>query len=139
MKDYGEVWYHPDAITNILSLSNVAKKYPVSFHSETENQFVVHKPSGDRIFSVTDYGLYRFDPTDKQNFSFLSVQEQIRQRFSKREYEDAKKARDLHAMVGYPSESDFKKMITYGLVHNWDVTLKDVENAQEIFGKSIMF
>ena len=37
LEDYGEVWYHPKAITNILGLVNVIKKYPVSYDSENGN------------------------------------------------------------------------------------------------------
>ncbi len=40
-------------------------------------------------------------------------------------------------MVGYPSEKDYKKMIKYGLIHNCDVTIRDVDNANELFGKDI--
>ena len=40
-------------------------------------------------------------------------------------------------MVGYPSETDYKKMIRHGLITNCDVTEQDVENAHELFGKDI--
>jgi len=40
--NYGDVWYHPDAITNILSLSNVKRKYIVTYDSSKENSFLVH-------------------------------------------------------------------------------------------------
>ena len=33
LTNYGEVWYNPDAVTNILSLSNVTKKHRVTFNS----------------------------------------------------------------------------------------------------------
>ena len=39
---YGEVWYHPEGITNILSLSKVmGKGYQVSFTSNNEERFIV--------------------------------------------------------------------------------------------------
>jgi hypothetical protein len=41
-QNYGDVWYHPDAITNILSLSNVKRKYIVTYDSSKENSFLVH-------------------------------------------------------------------------------------------------
>ena len=34
LPNYGEVWYHPKAITNILSMRNVAERYPISYCSE---------------------------------------------------------------------------------------------------------
>ena len=42
LEDYGLVWYHPKAITNILSLVGVIGRYPVTYSSELDNNFVVH-------------------------------------------------------------------------------------------------
>ena len=43
---YGAVWFHPEGIANILSLSLVKAKYCVTFDSANRNEFVVHKTSG---------------------------------------------------------------------------------------------
>jgi hypothetical protein len=43
---YGTVWYDPDGISNILSMSRVIQKYHVSFDSEQGNTFIVTKPDG---------------------------------------------------------------------------------------------
>ena len=137
LEDYSKVWYHPKAITNILGLGNIIKKYPVTYDSENGNIFVVHKPQGDRIFTMMSAGLWRFDVRDKRNFAFLETEKTIRENYTRREYEDAKRARDLLSMVGYPSSKDFKKMITHGLIYNCDVQVKDIDNATKIFGKSI--
>ncbi len=45
---YGEVWYHPNGIANILSLARVKDKYRVTFDSGTKNQFIVHKKDGTK-------------------------------------------------------------------------------------------
>ena len=45
VKNYGEVWFDPEAITNILSLKNVRQKYRVTFDSEGGNSFLIHRPS----------------------------------------------------------------------------------------------
>ena len=48
---YGTVWYHPNGIANILSLSKVKEKYRVTFDSDINNQFIVHHNDGmQRIF-----------------------------------------------------------------------------------------
>ncbi len=109
MENYGLVWYHPQAITNILSLSNVTKRYRVSYDSDVAEVFTMHKPEGDRHFVQIAEGLYRFDTRDDANFSFLMTSESVRNNFSQREYDLAKRARDLHAMIGFPSDSDYKK------------------------------
>jgi hypothetical protein len=59
---YGEVWYCPGGIANILSLANVAKTMNVTFDSSNGNQFEVTKADGKkRIFKQSEHGLYYFD------------------------------------------------------------------------------
>jgi hypothetical protein len=59
---YGEVWFCPDGIANILSLANVAKTMEVTFDSTNGNQFEVTKADGKkRIFKQSEHGLYYYD------------------------------------------------------------------------------
>ena len=59
---YGTVWYHPDGIANILSLSKVKEKYRAIFDSDISNQFVVHRADGtQRLFQQSSRGLYFLD------------------------------------------------------------------------------
>ncbi len=59
---YGEVWYCPDGIANILSLAHVAKTRSVRFDSTNGNQFEVTKSDGTmRIFKQSQHGLYYYD------------------------------------------------------------------------------
>jgi hypothetical protein len=59
---YGEVWFCPGGIANILSLANVAKTMEVTFDSSTGNQFEVTKADGKkRIFKQSKHGLYYYD------------------------------------------------------------------------------
>jgi hypothetical protein len=56
---YGEVWYCPDGIANILSLAHVAKTRLVIFDSTNGNQFEVTKDDGStRVFRQSELGLY---------------------------------------------------------------------------------
>jgi len=50
LKGYGTVWFHPQGIANILSLSNVSKKYRVTYDSgnKDEQGLVVHKEDGSK-------------------------------------------------------------------------------------------
>jgi len=45
---YGTVWYHPEGITNILSLAHIIEKeYHITFDSKDgDNKFIVNKPNG---------------------------------------------------------------------------------------------
>ena len=59
---YGTVWYHPNGIANILSLSKVKEKYQVTFDSDINNQFIIHQTDGtQRIFQQSSQGLYFLD------------------------------------------------------------------------------
>jgi hypothetical protein len=59
---YGEVWYCPDSIENILSLAHFAKTRLVRFDSTNENQFEVMKDEGlTRIFKQSEHGIYCYD------------------------------------------------------------------------------
>ena len=59
---YGENWFCPDGIANILSLARVAKTRLVTFDSTNGNEFAVTKDDGTkRIFRQSEHGLYYYD------------------------------------------------------------------------------
>ena len=65
--NYGEVWFDPSAITNILSLKNVREKYRVTFDSDGGNTFIIHRPDkADLRFDLHGDGLYYHDPAGHQ-------------------------------------------------------------------------
>jgi hypothetical protein len=82
---YGEVWYNPNGITIILSLSRVEKRGVwVTFDSNTGNEFHMHKlGSNKRVFRQSNRGLYYMDANatgialvntvegNKSNFSYI--------------------------------------------------------------------
>jgi hypothetical protein len=73
LKGYGEVWFNECAITNILSLKNVSKKqgFHVSYDSDRNQGFAVHKPNGKVIhFRMHLDGLHFHDFTNHE-VSFL--------------------------------------------------------------------
>jgi hypothetical protein len=57
---YGQVWYHPNGIANILSLKRVKTRgHRVTYDSSKANEFHVHKADGTiRIFKESPRGLY---------------------------------------------------------------------------------
>jgi hypothetical protein len=65
---YGEVWFCPDGIANILSLANVQKNRSVLYNSKNGNQFEVVKSDGEkRIFTQSKDGLYYYDMDNNNN------------------------------------------------------------------------
>jgi hypothetical protein len=65
---YGEVWYCPNGIANILSLAHVAQTRVVRFDSTNGNQFDVTKDDGSkRTFKQSQHGLYYYDMRASQS------------------------------------------------------------------------
>ena len=65
---YGEVWYHPNGIANILSLARVKDRgYHVTYDSHNGNEFRVYNPNNDttRTFKESNRGLYFMESNDK--------------------------------------------------------------------------
>ena len=56
----GRVWYHPNGIANILSMSQVEQHFPVTY--DRDNGFVITKPDGTtRQFTKSPRGLHYLD------------------------------------------------------------------------------
>ena len=49
----------------------------------------------------------------------------------------AKEARQAEAMMGNPSEKDYKGMVSNKLIPNCPVTSRDISNARQIFGPDL--
>jgi hypothetical protein len=137
IKNYGDAWFHSDAITNILSLKNVKSKFQVTYDSEGEGAFIIHKPDGvDVQFTAHADGLHYHDTNHHQLTMVLTVAQES-EGFSKKQIAQAKTARDFQTKVGHPSTQDLKSVIKLNLIANSPVTTEDVDRAETIFGPSL--
>ena len=65
--NYGDVWFHEKAITNILSLKNVSRHFHVTYDSADSMTFSVEKPDGTILhFMMHDDGLHYHDTNNQQ-------------------------------------------------------------------------
>lgn len=136
---YGEVWYHPQAIANILSLQNVQKRYRVTFDSANGNRFLVHRGDGTaRVFSPSAKGLYASPVlgADNEVAMVSTVKENLRS-FTRREVKRATEARRLLSIIGRPSEQQFRRILDDRLLRNCDIHGQDAKNAHSIFGPDV--
>jgi hypothetical protein len=137
---YGEVWYHPTGIANILSLSRVrAKGFQVTYENE-KNCFILTSPTGRRNgFEQSPKGLYFIDTaaTQKLGSVFVTTVESNKAKFSQRDYLRAIEARKLLCKIGRPSQKTFLHILDKNLLPNCPVTHRDAMNAQIIFGPDI--
>ena len=142
---YGTVWYHPNGIANILSLSKVKEKHRVTFDSNQGNQFIVHRKDGtQRIFQQSPRGLYFLDtslsplPVNKANGTVLvtTVADKANS-FSNADYAQAVLARKIQKIIGRPTTRAFIYFIENNLLPNCPVNRRDVLRAEQIFGPDV--
>ena len=142
---YGTVWYHPNGIANILSLSKVKEKYRVTFDSDQNNQFIVHRNDGtQRVFQQSPRGLYFLDtslaphPTAGTNGTVLitTVADKANS-FSNADYAQAILAWKIQKIIGRPTTRAFIYFIENNLLPNCPVNRRDVLRAEQIFGPDI--
>ena len=121
-------------ITNILSLKLVKEKFRVKFDSEHGNAFVVHKPEGVHLrFEIHKNGLYYHNPAGHQMAMVNTVKDNA-EGFSRRQVEQAQRARELQAIVGNPSTADLKAIVQSNQLANCPVTPQDIDRAELIYG-----
>lgn len=134
---YGTVWFHPEGISNILSLSRVSKKYRVTFDSTNGNVFIVHKENGkSHHFKQSERGLY-FMNTVKQATALVTTVDGKKSKYTSRDYSTALYARQLQNILGFPSTRTYIKVIENKLLSNCPVTKQDIIAAEDIFGPAV--
>ncbi len=104
------MWYYHDALTNILSLNNVTKKFRVTDDSAQGDHFTVHKADQLIHFDKNDNDLFYHDAINRQ-ITLLNTVAENEQGFSKRQLQQARYARKVYGSIGYPSMHDFKQMV----------------------------
>lgn len=146
LPNWGEVWYHPKAITNIFSYAEMADRYRVTYDSKDQDAFIVHLPNNKqvRFERMTLMNLYVHKPKPTMDSShslpasqFLTTVEENKTFYTQRQFERAKRARELYHALGTPSLNDFKAIIRMNAISNNPVTSEDIKCAEKIFGPDI--
>ena len=137
---WGEVWFNPQAITNIFSYAEMAKRHRITYDSNKEDAFIVQLPHKQVKFTKTEQGLYIFKPKIKKNKNEIQMVNTIEENkafYTHQQYEKAKRARELYHAIGTPSIQDFKAIICMNMIANNPVTIEDIDIAERIFGPDI--
>jgi hypothetical protein len=93
------VWYNPNGVANILSLSNVADNYQVTMDTKRSNGITVHTCNGFTIdFTPSPNGLYKHqlesNKEAQQMWTMLSTIKEHAMGYTKRAYKKALIARE---------------------------------------------
>ena len=137
---YGEVWYHPTGIANILSFSRVrAKGFAVSYNNKKDTFNIKGADKTEHTFKKSNQGLYYLDTdTNKHDGSvFITTVADNKSKYSQRDYNRAVEARKLLCKIGRPSQQTFLRILERNLLPNCPVTRRDAVNAEAIFGPDI--
>ena len=102
-----DVWYNPRSMLNILSWSDVRKKYRITADTDKGPYIVVHTPGKELRFKEVDSGLYLLEGNNNNEvsaYSFLTLVAANKNLFTKSELEAADRARAFYVttgMIGY--------------------------------------
>ena len=79
VKNYGKVWFDERATTNIMSLKNAKEKFRVTYESDRDGTFTIHKPNGVNInFGIHRDRLHYHDTVNRQVTMVQTVTENER-------------------------------------------------------------
>ena len=143
---YGTVWYQPNAIANIVSLSKVVSAgYHVKFDSDEGNKFTVTKPCGKvMVFEQAANGLFYLDTTkgriDAAGVVLAGAVPTVddnKLNYSNDDYLRAKQARAIQIRIGRPTTKDFARIVRHNLLPNCPITVADINAAEDIFGPDL--
>jgi len=150
--NYGTVWFNPKSLANILSFSNVRKKFKVTMSTgpkDTRPTINVHKHNGQIMkFIEHPIGLYVHCVPDTTNrvddnlessyaYSFLTTISQLEKQFTRRQVQEARAARALYINLGRPSKNQFKQIIQSNSILGSPVTIGHVMRAEYIYGHDV--
>jgi hypothetical protein len=137
---YGEIWYNPNAIANILSLKAMRDMYPVTYDSENGNSFVVDMGNnGTMQFKQSPAGLYYYDAESEAQVgvAMINTVASNMSKYSNDDYLHAVKARKMQVLIGRPATRDYIHIVKEGLLPNCPVNEEDVIRAEDIFGPEV--
>ena len=101
------VWLNRDGPANIMSLYNVTQHYRVTMDTDVANEICLHRHDGTVIrFTPWSQGIYKYElqPEDELNtfWSFVTTVSRQADRYTRRAYLQAEKARKLQNIVMHP-------------------------------------
>jgi hypothetical protein len=135
---YGTVWYYPDGVANILSLSRVCEAgYKVVYDSTNGNKFMVSKPGGTIMqFNQSAQGLFYIDTKDN-GMVFINTVADNKNKYTNRDYNRAVLARKIQTIIGRPNTRAYINIVENNLLKNCPVTRQDILAAEHIFGPDV--
>jgi len=141
LDNFFDVWFNPNSMMNILSFSEVGKKYRITFDSATEKDIVVHGVNGKNLrFKEVSSGLYLLDNPKNikhliDNYSLFNLDRNIHVTFTKRQLKQAALAKQLYSNCNCPGYALFIRLLQNNYFRNSPITVEDVKRSLEVYGR----
>ena len=138
---YGPVWFHPNAIANILSLSRVEDRHLITYNSRDMRGFVVHDDNDvpQHYYTRCAQGLYYNDMSITQHGNTLAEISTVAKNetaYSARDVLRAKEARKFQASMGLSLQGLLNE-IDNGTIRNNPITRRAARVAESIYGPCV--
>ena len=140
LESIGPVWFHPEGIANIISLSKIKRSYRVTFDSDDDNVFKLYNDDQTtyRAFRESERGLYYSNLMDEAiTLNMIETVEENKKKFSSLDQKRARKARDLQDILNVTTK-ELLSIIDNNHIPNCPVTRDDVRTAEAIHGPSVV-
>ncbi len=133
-----QVWLNVDGVATIIPLKQLEKLCPVVYDSTRNGgTFICRTKDGDVVLKNNGKGMPYLDLREFKAKAVLSFAPEAAlyfvqtvqgnmEGFTKREVEEARKARKAQAMLGRPTDHDFLGMVCSGMISNCPVTANAV-------------
>ena len=110
------------AINNIICLKNLIKCYRVTYDSELDTTFIVHRSAfglPDLLFEMHLCGSRVCYPKKMGQFEFVQTVHDNMKLFSKHQIAGAVKARELYDKLIFSLTSDFRAIVVPVVFRGW--------------------
>ena len=133
---FGMVWYHPEGISHIPSMSSVKARLRVTFDNNKDTEFIVHTYGCQHWFTESNQGLYYTNMSPKGTVLGNTVATS-KSKYTNHDYSRVVLARKILRIIGCLSEREFRKIIANEQLKNYSVTTEEAHAVRNIFGPDV--
>ena len=142
-ESFGTVYFCESATANIISLANTQHLLSIDLVKNSKGNITAFKAtckSTDRafMFQARSGGLFTYTGIRVADHgrTYVNTVKQNKTFFSKKEVRRADKALLYRSRLCYPSIAEYKRMVFNGVLKDFDITTKDIDTMEKIYGKA---
>ena len=132
---FGEVWFIPNGIANVISLGKVSDFCRVTMDTDIDNAMYIHRRDGGvRRFGRSSDNLYYCDLRD-QSGSILTIAtvKGNREKYSALDVRRADRVMKFQEVTCFPTFKEMISMVDNNVLRNIPISRRDIKIAQNIY------